>query len=166
MERDDIEWHGDSGFFRGHPDVWIYGGDGAQGIVRNWGAWNWSDLKRTTARPTRRFWTGTSAGARDRGAAGVPGECTPAGRRIAPEWRACMRRRFRGRWLRHRGRPPVPPAAGDMQHLRPPHRQALRGLRLLDQRQGPRTRVPLPHRPLAVERGNVEHGGNLRQRVR
>jgi len=61
-----------------------------------------------------------------------------------------VRRGLRGRRLRAGGRRPVPPAAGSLPHVRPPQRQALHGLRLLDQRQGPRPRLRLPVGPLGV----------------
>jgi hypothetical protein len=50
MEHDDIEWHGDFGFFRGYPDVWVYRGDSKPDIKLRWGAYS-HDLGKATSPP-------------------------------------------------------------------------------------------------------------------
>jgi len=57
---------------------------------------------------------------------------------------------LRGRRLRPGGRRRVSPAAGRLPRLRPPRRQAVHGLRLLDRSEGPRPGVHLPPGALAV----------------
>jgi hypothetical protein len=47
MQRDDIEWHGDWGFFRWDPNVWVYGGDSGPGIRMHWGAYSREPAKAT-----------------------------------------------------------------------------------------------------------------------